>query len=62
MVNYIFNDTRKRIDLGKMWIYNNYLKLYSNTDENKRDEYGDKYNSTLATILSKLQEHDPRDL
>lgn len=27
LTNYIFEDVRKRIDLGLMWIYNNYLKL-----------------------------------
>ncbi len=27
LTNYIFEDVRKRIDLGIMWIFNNYLNL-----------------------------------
>jgi hypothetical protein len=35
LTNYIFEDVRKRIDLGLMWIFNNYMNLKS--AQNKRN-------------------------
>jgi hypothetical protein len=33
LTNYIFEDVKKRIDLGLMWITNNYLNLRRATDK-----------------------------
>ena len=35
LTNYIFEDVRKRIDLGLMWIFNNYLNLKLAQSKNK---------------------------
>lgn len=42
LTNYIFEDVRKRIDLGLMWIFNNYINLKSAQNKKSSIERIDK--------------------
>ena len=53
LINYIFDDVKKRIDLGLMWIFNNYLNFKQAKD--KLDKFSVKSESDDATELVEIK-------